>query len=621
MKRKDIGLCGVAWLLASLWAGFAMAQEPLTVRVLPQAVTANGIPLRLGFQMGLLEEPGSPLRAECFSEEAVEAGVRALAGASNGCMTARTVTDPNTGRRLYAVANGGKTPCGITLATPPLRKGVVYTVRVTCRRVSGSGTLRFAFSPAGGLASEETGKRVSVKGDAAAEKAFAVTPHRDGPFQCAFRIEPGSEMEFCAFSMVPDDAESGWNHEALEALRRISPGVLRWPAVSGLRFYNWYDGVGPRELRHAAAAGALEGDGRDLGTVEFVTLCRLVGAAPLMRVPLFAPGCADARVADVPAGVRLAADWVAYCNATNGHPLAVLRRRHGHASALGVRWWELAVPEGGTATADALAETCRAYAAGMKAEDASIKVGVTLDAAEAVGAVLRRAGDVVDFVSCGATGACGVVQAYNRERGTRVALADTGLAPLRDRYVAQVLRRLEAGDAAERTYYGEWYRALGVASAALERLRCGLNGVTCAPLYPEQMLHRVPYARNMLTETGLLLAFINRFPALTPLATEGVPTEADAPFRVLAAWTEDPKALAVFVYNSGPESRVVRLDLTALKRRFAFWLSDQIAADITKPRASLTIPVFHRQKAGAALTQVIHCECPPASFTRIVVKE
>ena len=99
---------------------------------------------------------------------------------------------------------------------------------------------------------------------------------------------------------------------------------------------------------------------------------------------------------------------------------------------------------GGTATADALAETCRAYAAGMKAEDASIKVGVTLDAAEAVGAVLRRAGDVVDFVSCGATGACGVVQAYNRERGTRVALADTGLAPLRDRYVAQVLRRLEA---------------------------------------------------------------------------------------------------------------------------------------------------------------------------------
>ena len=612
---------GGAWLFVSLWAGLSTAQEPLTVRVLPQAVATNGAPLRLGFQVGMLGGSGSPLGAECFSEEAVDTCMQTPMAATGGGVTARAVNDLDTGHRLYVVANRGKSPGGIAVTTPLLRKEVGYTVRVSCRRVSGSGTLRFGFSSLGGSAEKETKERVSVKSDVAADKVFAVKPHRDGVFQCSFRIEPGSEMEFRAFSLMPDDAESGWSREALEAVRSIGPGVLRWPVVSGLGFYNWYDGVGPRELRHAGAPATRESGGRNFGTAEFVAFCRLAGAEPLVRVPLFLPGCADPRIPDLSAGVRLASDWVAYCNATNGHPLAVLRARHGLAGALGVRSWELAEPEGGTATADVLAETCRAYAVGMKAESPSISVGVTVGTLEAVGAVLRRAGDVVDFVSCGSTGACGIVQAYNREHGTRVALAETRLAPLPDRYVAQVLQRLGHSDAAERAYYAEWYETLGVASAALERLRRGADGVTCAPFEPVQMLHRVPYARNMLTEEGLLLALINRFPALTPLASEGAPTEADASFRVLAAWSEDPHALVVFAYNSGSEARVLRLDLTALKRRFAFWLSDQIAADITRPRTVPAVPIFHRQKAGAALTQVVPCACPPASFTRIVVKE
>ena len=621
VKRGKFDLKGGAWLIVSLWAGFATAQEPLTVRVLPQSVATNGAPLRLGFQLGMFDGAENPLRAECFSEEAVDTGMQAPMSAAGAGVTARAANDLDTGRRLYVVANRGKSPGGIAVVTSVLRKDVGYTVRVRCRRVGGSGTLRFGFSPVGGVTEKETKERVSVKGDVAVDKVFTVKPHRDGVFQCAFRIEPGSEMEFRAFSMMPDDAELGLNREALTAVSNIAPGVLSWPMANGAGFYNWYDGVGPRELRHAEAAGNAEAGGHAFGTEEFVAFCRLVGAEPLVRVPLFMPGCADSRIPDLSAGVRLAADWVAYCNGTNGHPLAVLRARHGHAGALGVRCWELAVPEGCAVSADALAETCRAYAVGMKAEDPAICVGVSADTLEKVGHVLRRAGDVVDFVSCSATGTCGFIRSYNCGHGARVAVADTVLRPLRDRYVSQIMQRLERGDAAERSYYAEWYETLGVASAALERLRRGADGVTCALFESGQLLHQVPYARNMLTEKGLLLAFINRFPALTPLASEGAPTEADAPFRVLAAWTEDPHALVVFVYNSGPEARLIRLDLTALQKSFVFWLSDQIAADITHPRTAPTMPVFHRQKAGAALTQMVRCECPPASFTRIVVKE
>jgi hypothetical protein len=106
-----------------------------------------------------------------------------------------------------------------------------------------------------------------------------------------------------------------------------------------------------------------------------------------------------------------------------------------------------------------------------------------------------------------------------------------------------------------------------------------------------------------------------------PLLSEGAPTERGSPFRVQAAWTEDASALVVYVYNSGTMSREVLLDLKALKRHFAFWASDQLAADITAPREGGTVPVYRRQKAGAALTQVILCEVAPSSFTRIVVKE
>jgi hypothetical protein len=116
------------------------------------------------------------------------------------------------------------------------------------------------------------------------------------------------------------------------------------------------------------------------------------------------------------------------------------------------------------------------------------------------------------------------------------------------------------------------------------------------------------------------MAVINRFPARRPLATEGVPA-ADDPFQAVAAWTEDPRALAVFLYNSAPEACDVYLDLTPLRRRFAFWFCDQVAADIAGDRRTPTLPVEPKQKAGAVVAQDVRYRCPPASFARIVVKE
>jgi len=565
-RRRSAARAAVPLLLL-VAAGSGTAQtrgEPLTVRVLPQVVSAKPhAPFRLGFQTGLLEGSGNPFRAECFAEESL--------GPDSARVTVKTVPDPDTGRGRQVVVNNDVRPLGVSLTTRPLRRGVGHTVRVSVSRVDGKGTLRLAVAPVGAPPDEAAAERFSVKGAGAAEKAFAFVPQRDGAYRCAFELEPGSALEFRSFSLLPDDAEAGWDHPSLEALRAAAPGSLRWPVVEGLGFYNWYDGVGPHAVRRAVAPTGRTEEGHGFGTAEFVRFCRLIGAEPVIRVTVFQPGVADARVADLAAGARLAADWVAYCNAQGGHPLALLRARHGAAAPFDVKRWELVTPAGGVPEESA----CRAYAVAMAAEDASVAVGA----------------------------------------------APAALAFARDRYVAQVMRRLSAATAAEREYYSAWYDALGTAYAGLERLGRGEGDDVCTAYYPEQVLYRVTYAKHMLAEAGLLMALFNRFPAHVPLVTEGPPEEPGAPFRVQAAWTEGDAALVVFVYNSGPESRTVRLDLSKLRRRFAFWVSDQLAADIASRRASQTVPVNRTQTAGAAVTQWVECEAAPSSFTRLLVKE
>ena len=63
-------------------------------------------------------------------------------------------------------------------------------------------------------------------------------------------------------------------------------------------------------------------------------------------------------------------------------------------------------------------------------------------------------------------------------------------------------------------------------------MRMGLGGEACTPFHPEEVLFRVPYAKNMLTEKGLLMALFNRFPAAQPLATEGVSGSDETAFRI-----------------------------------------------------------------------------------------
>ena len=122
----------------------------------------------------------------------------------------------------------------------------------------------------------------------------------------------------------------GFRSDAVEALRRISPPVIQFFPQSP--FYNWEDGIGPREHRPRLLLpwGRIMGHdpaevSNDVGTDEFVRFCRLIGAEPFI----------DTNESD-PLGSR---NLVEYCNYDGGSRYARLRAEHGHAAPYRVKYW------------------------------------------------------------------------------------------------------------------------------------------------------------------------------------------------------------------------------------------------------------------------------------------
>ncbi|MCC6444996.1 MAG: alpha-N-arabinofuranosidase [Armatimonadetes bacterium] len=121
----------------------------------------------------------------------------------------------------------------------------------------------------------------------------------------------------------------GIRDDVAEALRRISPPVIRWPGGCFADDYHWQDGIGPRSARPGAVnihwGNVIESNA--FGTHEFITFCRRVGAAPYI--------CGNVGSGS-PREMR---DWVEYCNYPGGSTLSDRRAENGSPEPFGVRYW------------------------------------------------------------------------------------------------------------------------------------------------------------------------------------------------------------------------------------------------------------------------------------------
>jgi alpha-L-arabinofuranosidase len=163
-----------------------------------------------------------------------------------------------------------------------------------------------------------------------------------------FELSPYLYMQFMEpLGATDGSVEAAWDHvrdqwreDVVAVTRELAPPMMRWGGIFA-DFYRWREGVGPRTARPQMVNllwGGIESN--QVGTGEFVELCHLVGAEPLICVNFESDGRKQyMKVRDSvrTADAREAAAWVSYCN----NPESRDRKADGHASPLNVRYWQI----------------------------------------------------------------------------------------------------------------------------------------------------------------------------------------------------------------------------------------------------------------------------------------
>ena len=163
-----------------------------------------------------------------------------------------------------------------------------------------------------------------------------------------FELSPYLYMQFMEpLGATDGSVEAAWDHlsdrwrdDLVAITRELAPTMMRWGGIFA-DFYRWREGVGPRDTRRPMLNllwGGIESN--QVGTGEFVSLCKAVGAEPLICVNFESDGRRQymkvkesVRTADA----KEAAAWVAYCN----DPRNAERQAHGNGAPLNVRFWQI----------------------------------------------------------------------------------------------------------------------------------------------------------------------------------------------------------------------------------------------------------------------------------------
>jgi alpha-N-arabinofuranosidase len=134
----------------------------------------------------------------------------------------------------------------------------------------------------------------------------------------------------------------GIRKSLVDAMKKIKPGLVRWPGGCFADSYNWRDGVGPKaqRARHTnfwrdagewpkdAPDGPWKNETNQFGTDDFLRFCRLVGAEGYIAANLRGLSAKDFD------------EWVEYCNSPAGSTTAAdVRGASGEREPFNVRYW------------------------------------------------------------------------------------------------------------------------------------------------------------------------------------------------------------------------------------------------------------------------------------------
>ncbi len=186
--------------------------------------------------------------------------------------------------------------------------------------------------------------------------------------------------------------KDGMRKDVIDAIKAISPTVIRWPGGCFASAYHWEKGVGTDRRPYFDMAWRVE-ESNEFGTDEFVDFCKKVQVEPFI--------CTNAGTGTV----EEMAHWVEYCNLTDKGEWAKRRIANGHVEPYAIKYWSIGNEnygswEIGAKNANEWGAFVKESAKAMKAIDPTIE----LSAASVTDmdwnvSMLREAGDLLDWVS------------------------------------------------------------------------------------------------------------------------------------------------------------------------------------------------------------------------------
>jgi len=178
--------------------------------------------------------------------------------------------------------------------------------------------------------------------------------------------------------LIGEDAVLGiWRADMVEALRAMSPGVVRFGG-STIEAFEWENAIGPWDTRvpFTTVWGGLEPNFASVE--EFVQLCQHIKAEPLVCIRW---------TGKTPAAAAAQVEYF------NGGPETVwgkVRAKNGHPRPYGVKLWQIGNEVGGGQYDDSV----RAFAEAMRKVDPTIKVLSSYPSAE----TLARGEGYLDYL-------------------------------------------------------------------------------------------------------------------------------------------------------------------------------------------------------------------------------
>ena len=199
--------------------------------------------------------------------------------------------------------------------------------------------------------------RIQLAGDPTAKVSVGIVWNADNPegrqmvslgplstsykkFTFSFKAEKSGTAQFeisgtgtgsfhaGAVSLMPADNVNGFRPDAIAALKGLRSGVYRWPGGNYVSAFEWRNAIGDPDKRPPEMDPVWRTlQSNDVGTEEFMTMCKLLGVEAYITV--------DAGFGDA----WSAGQYVEYVNGAVTTPMGRLRAANGHPAPYRVKFW------------------------------------------------------------------------------------------------------------------------------------------------------------------------------------------------------------------------------------------------------------------------------------------